>query len=237
MLVAKKHYLTGNTTKRIFPFYPPVDTSHFVKLDFKRKTARQFFGVPEDAIVIGTIGNRNRQKSHDHFVQIAQKVLLKTDKKVYFIIIGAVTSSYQATYSRLVEQFISLNQLDERIKLFESTIPVDVILSGFDVFLLTSMAEGVPTVLLEAMSIGLPIVSTDVGAIPEIVHEGQSGYLYKFGDHKKAVSSLLRLINDDELRQTLSVNNIDQAKNKFDTAVCSDVHKLAYDFALSRSIA
>lgn len=237
MLVSHKHYLNGNVQDRIFPFYPPVDTSRFVGASEKRREARQFFGIPEDAIVIGTVGNRNRQKSHDQFVRIAQQVLSKTEKNVYFVIVGAITPSYQSTYQSLVEQFIQTNGLSQRIKLFESTIPVDTILSGFDVFLLSSMAEGVPTVLLEAMSVGVPVVSTDVGAIPEIIKEGKNGFLYRPGQNSRAVDYLITLINDTVLRSRLADNNVRDAKEKFDTVVCSKVHKNAYDFALQQHVA
>ena len=235
-LVARKHYLNNSTLGRTFPFYPPVETSRFVRTDEKKKAARQFFGIPEDAIVIGTIGNRNRQKSHEQFVQIAQQVLAKTDKNVYFVIVGAITPSYQATYSSLVMEFIWSHQLTDRVRLFESTIPVDTILCGFDVFLLTSMAEGVPTVLLEAMSVGMPVVSSNVGAIPEIINEGENGFLYQFGQTNRAVASLTQLINDAKLRKTMALKNANDAAGKFDTVICSEVHRKAYDFALSQQI-
>ena len=237
MLVAKKHYLNGTILNRTFPFYPPVETARFVRDPNKRKAARQFFGIPEDALVVGTVGNRNRQKSHDQFVQIAQQVLAQTDRNVYFVIVGAITPSYQATYSALVKQFITDHQLTDRIRLFESTIPVDTILSGFDVFLLSSMAEGVPTVLLEAMSVGVPVVSTDVGAIPEIIEEGKNGFLYRFGQNNRAAELVSRLIDDGALRHEMVLNNTSDAKARFDTEICSDVHKKAYDFALSQQVA
>jgi glycosyltransferase involved in cell wall biosynthesis len=236
-LVAHKHYLQGNTLERTFPFYPPVETSRFVAAADKKVAARRFFDIPEDAIVIGTVGNRNRQKSHDQFVQIAKQVLTRTDKEVYFVIVGAITPSYQPTYTTLVEQFIKDNKLENRIKLFQSTIPVDTILSGFDAFLLSSMAEGVPTVLLEAMSIGVPIVSTDVGAIPEIVKEGVNGFLYRFGQNERAAEQVLRLIDDQKLRLAIAGTNAGDAKTKFDTVICSEVHKKAYDFALAHQAA
>ena len=132
----------------------------------------------------------------------------------------------------MVEEFITAHQLTDRIKLFESTIPVDTILCGFDVFLLSSMAEGVPTVMLEAMSVGMPVVSTDVGAIPEIIEEGRNGFLYRFGQNSLAVESLIRLINDQSLRNIMSSTNASDAKTKFDTVICSETHKKAYDYAL-----
>ena len=233
-LVARKHYLTGAVRQRLFPFYPPVETSRFTGTVNKKRDARQFFGLPTSALVIGTVGNRNRQKSHDQWVRIARQALACTDQDVYFVVVGAITPSYQAAYQTMVQNFVVENGLSERILFLESTIPVDTILSGFDIFLLSSMAEGVPTVLLEAMSVGTPVVSTDVGAIPEIIEDGQNGFLYPFGQNDRAASHLLRLIEDDTLRQQMARTNARDARAKFDTTICANAHKQAYDFALDQ---
>jgi len=230
-LVAQKHYLSGSVLNRLFPFYPPVETSRYTSTTDKRRDARQFFGLPDNALVIGTVGNRNRQKSHDQFVRIARQVLSCTNQDVYFVVVGAVTPSYQATYQAQVQDFVAANNLNNRIHFFESTVPVDTILSGFDVFFLSSMAEGVPTVLLEAMSVGMPVVSTDVGAIPEIIQNDKNGFLYRFGQNDRAATHLLRLIEDDTLRRQMARTNAQDARDKFDTAICAEVHKQAYDFA------
>jgi colanic acid/amylovoran biosynthesis glycosyltransferase len=72
-----------------------------------------------------------------------------------------------------------------------------------DVFCLPSFAEGVPIVLMEAMALGVPILSTRVMGIPELVEDGVSGLLVAPGSRDELIAGLRRLIDDDELRTTL----------------------------------
>lgn len=69
-----------------------------------------------------------------------------------------------------------------------------------DVFVLTSLSEGMPSVILEAMGVGLPIVASNVGGNNEIVHEGKNGYLIEGDDSDRIAHVLAQLINDDGLR-------------------------------------
>lgn len=73
------------------------------------------------------------------------------------------------------------------------------ILSTCDVFLLTSLAEGLPLVIIEALSLGLPVVTTDVGAVREAV-DSRSGIVVKRNDPDELVAALNRLATDDFAR-------------------------------------
>jgi glycosyltransferase involved in cell wall biosynthesis len=72
-----------------------------------------------------------------------------------------------------------------------------------DVFVLTSESEGMPAVTLEAMSCGLPIVTTNVPGNQEIVRDGENGFLINVGDTEALAKSLARLIEGRELRQRM----------------------------------
>lgn len=72
-----------------------------------------------------------------------------------------------------------------------------------DIFVLTSLSEGMPSVILEAMSCGLPVVASDVGGNNELVAEGENGYLVRGDDFEKLASDLARLINDVSRRQVM----------------------------------
>jgi glycosyltransferase involved in cell wall biosynthesis len=74
-----------------------------------------------------------------------------------------------------------------------------------DVLCLPSFAEGVPVVLMEAMALGVPVVSTRVMGIPELVEDGVSGILVAPGSRAALVDSLRRLAEDHDLRQTLGL--------------------------------
>jgi len=81
-----------------------------------------------------------------------------------------------------------------------------------DVFALSSLTEGLPVVLLEAMAAGLPIVATNVGGIPDIVEEGVNGYLVNAKNPDEISNRLLILLQGDEMREEISANNREKAR-------------------------
>ncbi len=86
------------------------------------------------------------------------------------------------------------------------TIPYDRLEKAYqyaDIFVLTSLSEGMPSVILEAMGCGLPVVASDVGGNNELVEEGVNGYLIRGDDVEKLAEKLAALINDAGLRQRL----------------------------------
>lgn len=77
------------------------------------------------------------------------------------------------------------------------------VLRGADIFLLTSWAESFPYVILEAMAVGLPIVSSDVGGVPEALTDGVTGLLVPARDADATASALIELLDGPELRSRL----------------------------------
>jgi glycosyltransferase involved in cell wall biosynthesis len=73
-----------------------------------------------------------------------------------------------------------------------------------DIFVLASLAEGIPVVLMEAMSSGVPCVSTPVNGIPELIQHGRTGLLATPGDVESLTTQLRRLIQEPELRRSLA---------------------------------
>jgi glycosyltransferase involved in cell wall biosynthesis len=83
------------------------------------------------------------------------------------------------------------------------------------IFLLPSYGEGLPYALLEAMSAGLPVVATPVGAIPELVEDGQNGFLVQPGDHQALSDRILRLLDDPALRSAMSRANVERIRQGY----------------------
>lgn len=71
------------------------------------------------------------------------------------------------------------------------------------VLLLTSVIEGIPAVVLEAGYWGIPVVATRVGGIPECVRDGETGFLFEYGNWKQGAESILKLLQDESLRQRM----------------------------------
>ncbi|NIO21873.1 MAG: glycosyltransferase, partial [Candidatus Aenigmarchaeota archaeon] len=77
------------------------------------------------------------------------------------------------------------------------------ILASFDIFVLPSRSEGFGRVNLEAMAMGKPVISTNVGGIPEVVLDGVTGILVPPGNSRELAHAIMKLLNDSELRESL----------------------------------
>lgn len=101
-----------------------------------------------------------------------------------------------------IEQAVAEHQLGDRIELTGALTQDGVrrVLTDADVFVLPSLAEGIPVVLMEAMSSGVPCVSTPVNGIPELIEHGKSGLLATPGDAQSLAEQLLVLSRDEGLR-------------------------------------
>ena len=90
------------------------------------------------------------------------------------------------------------------------TVPEYMVAS--DVFVLPSLSEGFPTVILEAMASGIPIVATKVRGVPEIIKDGENGFLVEPRNSEEIAEKVLLLLNKDELRKRISEKNIEEVK-------------------------
>lgn len=89
------------------------------------------------------------------------------------------------------------------------------ILSIMDVFMLTSLVEGLPNTILEAMACGLPVVATNVGGIPEVVKNGKSGILVEPRDYRAIADAVMRLLENVSLRKEMGRRGREIVERKF----------------------
>jgi glycosyltransferase involved in cell wall biosynthesis len=87
--------------------------------------------------------------------------------------------------------------------------------NSVDVFVLPSNNEGLPYGIIEAMAAGLPVVSTYVGGIPEVVENGINGFLINPGDHQDLAEKMIRLIKDSALRSMMGVTNVTKIQQSY----------------------
>jgi glycosyltransferase involved in cell wall biosynthesis len=105
------------------------------------------------------------------------------------------------------------------------------LLTGLDIFALSSRQEGLPLALMEAMATGLPCLATSVGGIPEIVRDGVEGLLVPAGDPQALSSALRRLVADPGLRNRLGSAARERSRS-FDVAAAQREIEAIYDRVL-----
>jgi colanic acid/amylovoran biosynthesis glycosyltransferase len=98
---------------------------------------------------------------------------------------------------------------------YQSQGQVRELLRGADVFVMSSFAEGLPVVLMEAMAAGVPVVAPWIGGIPELVNDGQSGFLVPPGDPSAAAIAVRRLLEDAELRNRFAIAGRAKVEREF----------------------
>ncbi len=154
------------STDRITTIYSGIDPSQFeisVDVSMKKLELELDPYVP----VVGTVGRLSKQKAPQDFVKAAFEVLRQVPQ-VQFLMVG------DGPLRHKVEELIGA---DSRIRILGYRQDVPQILHTFDVFVLSSWWEGVGRALTEAMSIGLPVVATRVNGVPELVVDGETGFL------------------------------------------------------------
>jgi glycosyltransferase involved in cell wall biosynthesis len=150
-----------------------IDVSRFTPSRRARRRMRAELGIPDDAWVVGTVGRLAPEKDQALLID-AMAPLLSDHRRLVIVGDGVERDSLRARIAALPGgRYIHMTGVREDV--------ADV-LSALDAFALTSRTEGLPLVLLEAMATALPIVSTAVGGIPDLLEHRVTGFLARAGD-------------------------------------------------------
>jgi glycosyltransferase involved in cell wall biosynthesis len=172
---------------RIRAIASPVDEDIPVASEAGRRKARLLLGIPEAAKVIGTVGRLNVQKAPLDLVE-AVAGLHRPDVFVVWVGDGPLRGK--------TERLIARRGLRDRFLLLGERKDVATLLPGFDVFAMSSLFEGLPCAIVEAMTCGIPVVATAVNSVPEIVVSGKTGLVAKPSDPASLGRALAYLLDN-----------------------------------------
>lgn len=197
----------------------------------KRKSFRTKYNLDEDEIAISIIGRLVPIKNHTLFLEAIKIVSEKTSKKIRAFIIGdgEERQNIESKATELGISFIDGTKTNKKSLLtFTSWIKeIDIALAGSDIIVLTSLNEGTPVSLIEAQAANKPIVSTNVGGIENVVLPDQTAFLCENNNLKEFSEALLKLIEDNQLRITMSEKGWNHVKEKFHyTRLVKDLENL-----------
>lgn len=162
-----------------------------------RAEARAELGLPRDGFVVGTVGGLTAKKGHPHLVRAA-RIVVDRHPEARFVFVGLPADPLP------VEDEIARLGLGDRVVLAGYRPDAGRLGAAFDAFCLPSIHEGMPVSLLEAMSLGLPVVATAVGGVPEVATDGEDALLVPPADHWSLAGALFRVIEDGPLREALA---------------------------------
>jgi len=200
------------------------DREKFRKPD--RENARRRLGVSEGEVAIGFAGRLSRQKGALYLIKAGALLPKEIDWKIYIFGEGPLR--------RKLEKRARASGIESRVRFMGAFQNSDEILPGLDVFVLPSLWEGLPNVLIEALASQLPVVAADVGGVKEVVKEGSSGFLVPRASARALAEKIEVLLKDKELREKMGREGRDFALAVFDVKTVVMAYEDIYRRALDR---
>lgn len=193
-----------------------VDTQRFNREKIspqKVSLLKQELGLKSNEKVIGCIGNINPAKGLEYFIKCAYEVKNEVDEQTKFLIVGQRVSGHEQYFSFL-NNLIEKYELNNNVIFVEGTSTPEYYYALMDIFLLSSVNEGTPQVIYEAMSMKIPVVASDVGGISEQVEDCVTGILVE-PRNSKAMADAIKSILENDLATTMGQKGRMKAKETF----------------------
>lgn len=213
----------GVPPRALIPNGIPVAT--FTEPRVRRDAWRSLNQVPADAVVFTCVARLSAQK---HIGALVRALASPAGPKGALLMLcgdGEERIELEAEARRL--------GLAKRVRFLGSRSDVPEVLGASDVFVLSSLYEGHPLSVMEAMAAGRPVVATAVGGVPEIVRPGETGLLVPPGDVEALAAAMARLARDREERERLGRQGAQVAAKCFDVSTMAQAYDRLYQELLT----
>ena len=222
--------------EKFITIHSGVDTKRFFEIavaDTKR--LKMEFNIPDDFMIIGTVGRLIGIKGHKYFIQAAHKVIKSLQPSEFkiqnyigikFIIVG---DGPLMTY---LKREANLLGISDSVIFTGWRADVPAVMSVFDIFVLPSLNEGMGRVLVEAMLLKKPIIASNVGGIPDLIRNGENGILIPPASPDKLAEAIIDLIKSKDKRNRMGERGRFIAESYSDKAMVEEIENL-YEEVLS----
>ncbi|HEY7751477.1 MAG TPA: glycosyltransferase [Ignavibacteriaceae bacterium] len=181
---------------------------------------RMKLSLPEDRFIVISVTRFNFQKNIPLIISIAERLM--KNNQFFFMIIG------EGEEKNKIQKLVSLKNISN-VEMLDSKENISEYLCASDVYLSTSLWEGLPYSLIEATSSGLPIVASNVTGNNEVVSDNVNGFLFNIDRSDDAVTRLLELNSSPEKIKQMSRNSLKVFDEKFQLGSMIEKMKEVYD--------
>lgn len=176
---------------------------------------REKLNIPDDKVIIGHIGNHIRAKNLLTYVDVINEIVnVKKITNFHFVQIGSFTERTPMYTDKIKEL-----KLEDYVTFTGFMDNASAFLSQFDIFLFTSQSEGLPQVINEAFYFKIPVVTTNPGGIPEIVKDGENGFITEVENYKVLADKLVEINSNKELQQQFTERSYKQVIDGFSSEI------------------
>lgn len=222
-LAVKRHLINDAHISEKYivnPIYAGIDLKRFSNCSFEDlNLLRKELTINKDEKVIGFIGNLDDSHKGVSYLIESVKRLTELFPALRCLIIG------DGPDKKYYEQLITRYNLNDNIVMLGQRKDVHLLLHLMEVFVLPSLWEGLPVVILEAMATSCPVIATNVDGIPEIITHKKNGLLVESKNIDSLTSAIKSLLSDSTLRDSLAVQGFETVKANF------SVQKMAENYS------
>lgn len=216
------HKICAASKTVVVPLGFDLDTFHD-KQESERTSQRSKLKLADGEIAIAIIGRLAPIKNHQLFLDAMDLVLKRTTQAVKIFIVG--DGSERETIETRVSELNS--KYENCIHLTSWITDIGTFNAAMDLICLTSSNEGTPVSLIEAQAACIPVVTTDVGGVRDIVLDGDTGFVVAENKPTAFAEKVLELVEDEKKRQIMSQNGWNFVRDKFHyTTLVANVDRL-----------
>jgi glycosyltransferase involved in cell wall biosynthesis len=204
------HNICEESKIKVIPLGFDLSRFNAAKNEFREST-REEFGILENEVAVAIVGRLVPVKNHLLFINALGNVIkdLTVPVKVFIVGDGSERSNIEEAVQSLPKSPLL------KIKLTSWIQDIAKFNAGMDLICLTSNNEGTPVSLIEAQAANIPIITTDVGGVRDIVLEGETGFIVPKNDVTSLSDKMRLLIEDEKLRKKMSQNGWTFVEHKF----------------------
>jgi glycosyltransferase involved in cell wall biosynthesis len=196
-----------------------IPVEKFINIQVDQQSKKKSMGIPEDAQVIGTIGRLTSQKGFSYLIDAIPQVLANHPHG-YFLIIG------DGPLAEELQEQSELKDVSPHILFVGRRSDVNEIFAFMDLFVSSSLWEGIPTVILESMASNVPVLATSIPGTTELVQHGVNGWMVPPKDPQVLSQGINHLLNSPSLRQELAIHAQETVQNYSIQSITQEYEKL-----------
>jgi glycosyltransferase involved in cell wall biosynthesis len=196
----------GIDSARVVTVYEGIDL-HRVQAEPAANIHAEFW-LPTHAPIVGAVAALTQEKGHKYLIDAAALVVREVPD-ARFVILG------EGDQRPALERHVKELHLDKHVVLPGFRADILSFIQSFDLFVMSSLFEGLGTSLLDAMALSKPIVASDTGGIPEAVSHGETGLLVPPRDARELAAAIVKLLKDPERREKMGRAGLERVKRLF----------------------
>jgi glycosyltransferase involved in cell wall biosynthesis len=151
---------------------------------------RAVYGLPADTSLVGIVGRLVPIKNHELFLEMA-RIIVEQAENVHFVIVG------DGERRAALERQVRAMGLEEHVSFTGWIQDLRPLLRALNVLVLSSDNEGTPVSVIEALTVGIPVVATAVGGVPDVLEDGKWGHVVPPHNPMALATAVLRTLNGD----------------------------------------